>query len=155
MFCGSRESYQESTKESVVETVRDFTYRGDRVSAGGGCEAAVTARTRCGSVKLRECVELLYGRRFPLMLKWAVYSSYVRSAILYGSEACCLKESEMGILRRTERSMVRAMCRAQLKDRKRSMDLMFIQHEHQIHRSFSIFELCSTHCSHHGSFCPS
>ena len=26
-----------------VETVREFTYHGDRVSAGGGCEAAVTA----------------------------------------------------------------------------------------------------------------
>ena len=28
-----------------VETVTEFTYLGDRVSAGGGCEAAVTART--------------------------------------------------------------------------------------------------------------
>ena len=25
------------------------------VSAGGGCEPAVTARTRCGWAKLREC----------------------------------------------------------------------------------------------------
>ena len=30
-----------------VETAREFTYLGDRVSAGGGCEAAVTARARC------------------------------------------------------------------------------------------------------------
>ena len=29
-----------------VETVREFTYPGDRVSRGDGCEAAVTARTR-------------------------------------------------------------------------------------------------------------
>ena len=28
-----------------VETVSEFTYLGDRVSAGGGCEAAVTAST--------------------------------------------------------------------------------------------------------------
>ena len=48
----------------------------------------------------------------PLRQKWPVYKSYVRPAILYGSEAGCLKESEMGILRRTERSMVRAMCGA-------------------------------------------
>ena len=47
-------------------------------------------------------------------------------AILYGSEAWCLKESETGILRRTERSMVRAMCGVHLKDRKRSTDLMFM-----------------------------
>ena len=60
------------------------------------------------------------------MRKGAVYKSYVRPAILYGSEALCLKESEMGILRRTQRSMVRAMRGVQLKDRKRSMDLMFM-----------------------------
>ena len=47
----------------------ELTYFGDRVSVGGGEAAAVTARTRCGSVKLRECGEWLYGRRFPLKLK--------------------------------------------------------------------------------------
>ena len=31
-----------------VENVREFTYLGDRLSAGRGCEVAVTARTRCG-----------------------------------------------------------------------------------------------------------
>ena len=34
------------------------------------------------------------------------------------------EKSEMGILQRTERSMVRAMCGVQLKHRKRFMDLM-------------------------------
>ena len=58
----------------------------------------MTARTRCGWVKFRECGELLYGRRFPLRLKATVYMSYVRPAILYESEAWCLKESEMEIL---------------------------------------------------------
>ena len=33
----------------------------ERVIAGGGCEAAVTVRTRYGCVKFRECGELLYG----------------------------------------------------------------------------------------------
>ena len=100
-----------------METVREEIYLVDRVSASGGCEAAVTART-CGWVKLRECSELLYGRRFPQKLKGAVHRSYVRRAIQYGSEAWCLKESEIGIIRRTERSMVIAMCGVQLKDRK-------------------------------------
>ena len=81
-----------------VEIVREFTYLDGRVSAGEGCEAVVTARTRCGWVMFRECSELLYGRKFPLRLKGAVYKSYVRPAILYESEAWCLKESEMGIL---------------------------------------------------------
>ena len=74
-----------------VETVREFRYLCDWVSAVGGCEAAVTARTRCGWVKFMECGELLYDRRFPLRMKGAVYESYLRPAILYGSEAWCLK----------------------------------------------------------------
>ena len=52
-----------------VETVSKFTYLGNRVSAGGGCEADVTARTRCGWTMLRGCGALLYGWRFPLNTK--------------------------------------------------------------------------------------
>ena len=63
-----------------------------RVCAVEGCEAAVTARTRYGWAKFRECGELLYGRRFPLKRKWAVNKSYLKSAILYGSEAWSQKE---------------------------------------------------------------
>ena len=84
-----------------VETISEFTYLGDRVSAGG-CEAAVTARTRCGWVEFRECGELLYGRRFPPKQKGAVYESHTRPEILYGSETWRLKESEMGILQSTK-----------------------------------------------------
>ena len=45
--------------------------------------------------------------------------------MLYRSEAWYLKESEMVILQRTERPMVRGMCGVQLKDRKRSTNFMF------------------------------
>ena len=43
-------------------------------------------------------------------MKENVYKSCVRSAILYGSEAWCLREKKMAILRKTERAMIRAMC---------------------------------------------
>ena len=39
---------QEEKLCDEVEAVQVFTYLGDRMSAGDGCEAAVTARTRCG-----------------------------------------------------------------------------------------------------------
>ena len=109
-----------------METVEEYTHLVDRVSAVGGCEAAVTVRARCGWVKFRECGELMYGMRFPIRLKRAVYRSYVRPALLHGSEAWCLKESEMVILRWTDRSMVRAMCGVQLKGRIRCTDLIFM-----------------------------
>ena len=55
---------QEKNLCGEVETVRGFTYLSDRESAGGGCEGAMSARTRYGLVKFRECGELPYGNRF-------------------------------------------------------------------------------------------
>ena len=103
-----------------MKTVREFTHLANRVSAGGGCLAAETAITRSGWVKFRECAELLYGRRFRLRPKGVVDRSYVRPAILHGSEAWFLNESDFGILYKTKTSMVRAMYGVQIKDRKRS-----------------------------------
>ena len=116
---------QEEKLCDEVETVRELAYLSDRVSAGGGCEEAVTARTSCGWGKLRECGEFLYGRRFPPKLKCAVYKSYVRPAIQYGSEASCLRENAMGILQRTERSTVRAMCAAERQKKISGFDVGF------------------------------
>ena len=101
-----------------VATVRGFCYLGNRVKASGGCGAAVTARI--GWVKFRECGELLNSKRFSLKMKGMVYRSYVRLAMLYGSETWFLRENEIAILRRTER----AMCGAKLTEKKRTEDLM-------------------------------
>ena len=114
----------EGTMDSIeklcdkVETENGFCNLGDRLNAGGGCEAAVTARVRIGWVKFMECEELLLGNRFSLKMKGKFYHCCVRSAILYGSQAWCLKENEKAILRRMERAMVRAMCGQKVVDRK-------------------------------------
>ena len=71
-----------------------------------------------GGLCLWSVVSCCMACGLPLRLKGAVYESYVRPPMLYGSEAWCLKECEMGILLWTERFMVRAMCEVQLKDRK-------------------------------------
>ena len=44
--------------------------------------------------------------------------------MLYGSEARCLRERKMAILRRTERAMIRAMCGVKLLDRRNSEELV-------------------------------
>ena len=107
-----------------VETVKGFCLLGDKLNASGGCETVVTSRVRIGWIKFRECGEVLRGRRFSLRMKGMVYQSCVRSAMLYGSETWCLRESEMAILRRTERAMVRSMCGVKLVDRKNAEELM-------------------------------
>ena len=60
-------------EEKLYDEVEAVSESHILVSACGGCEAAVTARTRCVWVRFWECGELLYGRRFPLNLKGAVY----------------------------------------------------------------------------------
>ena len=44
--------------------------------------------------------------------------------MLYGSETWCLRETEMAILRRTERVPVRSMCGVKLVDRKKMEEMM-------------------------------
>ena len=107
-----------------METVRGFGYLGDRLNASGGCETAVTSKVRIRWMKCRECGKLLRGKRFSLRMKGMVYRSCIRSAMLHGSETWCLRESEMAILRRTERAMVRSLCGENLLDRKKMEELM-------------------------------
>ena len=94
-----------------------FCYLGERLNASGGCEAAVTARVRNDWVRFREYGELLLGNTFPLRIKGKVYHCYIRSAILYRSEAWCFKENKKANLRRMERAMVRAMCGQKVVDK--------------------------------------
>ena len=98
-------------------------YLGDSLNASGGCETAVTSRIRIGWMKFRVRRVVIRGRKFSLRMKGVVYRSRVKSAMLYGSETWCLRETEMTILR-TERAMVRSMCGVKLVDRKKMEDLM-------------------------------
>ena len=84
----------------------------------------MTLGVRIGWIKFRKCGELLHGRRFSLRMKGMVYLSCARSAMLYGSETWCFRKSEIAILRRTERAMVRSMCGVKLVDRKNMEELM-------------------------------
>ena len=53
------------------------------MSEGGGCEAALTARTGCGLDGLMECGELPHGKTYLVKMNRTVYKSYVRPAILH------------------------------------------------------------------------
>ena len=104
--------------------MKSFCYLGDRLNASGGSEVAVTARTRIGWTKFRQCGELLYGRKFSSKIKERIYQSCVRSAMLCGSKTWCLREHEMAILRRTENAMMRGMSGVKIIAKRRSRELM-------------------------------
>ena len=83
---------------NLVDSLKSFSYLGDKLNTSGGSEAEVSARTKIGWTKFRECGELLYGRKFLLKMKGRIYQTCVKSAMLYGSETCRLRENEMAIL---------------------------------------------------------
>ena len=99
-----------------MEAVMEYVQLGDWMS--GGCEADALPEQDIRWIMFMECYKLLCEKRF-IYVKGAVYTSHVMPRILYGSEAWCLRERKVGILQRTERSMVSTVCGVQLKDRKR------------------------------------
>ena len=68
---------QEETLCDEVETVGEFAYYHDRVSACRGCEAAVTTGTRCGWVMLAKYDKLVNAKSLHLRLNWAIYKVYI------------------------------------------------------------------------------
>ena len=82
---------KELTFYDHVKLGKSFSYFGDRLKASGESEAAVTARTRTGWIKFRECGELLSGRKPLLKMKRRIRRNCVRSEMLYGGEKWCLR----------------------------------------------------------------
>ena len=120
---GIMEPNEEISFFDQVDFVKSFCYLENRLTASGGSEAAVTARTKIGWIKFRECGELLCGRKFLSKMKGRVYQSCVRSAMLYGTEMWCLRQNERVILR-TEKVIMRAMCGVKLIEKRRSQELV-------------------------------
>ena len=61
------------------------------------------------------------GASYPI--KGRIYSVYVQSVLIYGTETWAMKANDLRSLERTERMMVRWMCGVSLKDRRCSEDL--------------------------------
>ena len=66
--------------------------------------------------------ELLYKRKFLLKTKTRIYQSCMRLAMLCRSEALCLRENRMAILR-IEKALMRAMCGAKQTEKRMSQEL--------------------------------
>ena len=72
--------------EDAFERVGKFCYLGDLINADEGAEFASVMRTSCAGQKFQELSPILTGKYISLKLKGRVYETFVRSAMLYGSE---------------------------------------------------------------------
>ena len=90
-----------------LEVVSSFCYLSDMLSAGGGCEIAVTTRVRTVWKKFRELLPALTSSHLSYKTCGHVYSSCVRSAMLHASETWPLTKTN---LQRNDRAMIRQIC---------------------------------------------
>ena len=93
------------------------------LSAGGGCMAAATARSRCAWGKFRENLPLLTSKPVPFDLKGRLFSSNVRSSMLHGTETWPMTSHALHRLCRNDRAMIRWICGVKPSDDPSMVDL--------------------------------
>ena len=96
------------------------------LSAGGGCEMAVTTRVKTAWKKFRELLPVLTSRHLSYKTRGHAYSSCVRSAMLHASETWPLTKMNLQRLQRNDRAMIRQICSIKPEDvaRVRSSELL-------------------------------
>ena len=108
---------------TLLEKVEQFCYLGDMLDTNGGAELAVTTRVRCAWQKFRELSPFLTSKGVSNRMKGKVYSSCVRSCMIYGSETWPMKKEHEQKLQTTEMRMIRWMCGVSRKERRKNTDL--------------------------------
>ena len=93
-----------------LEVVASFCYLGDMLSAGGGCEITVTTRVKTAWKKVRELLPVLTSRHLSYKTHGHVYRSCLRSAMLHASETWPLTKTNLQLLQRNDRAMIRQIC---------------------------------------------
>ena len=96
------------------------------LSAGGGCEMAVTTRENTAWKKFRELLPVLTSPHLSYKTRGHVYSSCVQSAMLHASETWPLTKTNLQRLQRNDRAMIRQICSIKPEDvaRVRSSELL-------------------------------
>ena len=83
------------------------------LSQEGGCEHAILKRIQkriqTGWLKFRELSGLLIGKGMSVRSKGIIYTTYIRPAILYGSETWPTKIDNIRKIQRSEMRMLRWM----------------------------------------------
>ena len=101
-----------------LEKVDKFCYYMLDTDGDGVCVSAVTARVRLRSAsnKFRRYLPILTGKKFSLKLKGKVYTTCVRSCLMYGSETWPMKLEHEIKLNCTEMNMIRWICGVKLNE---------------------------------------
>jgi len=87
--------------------VDKFCYLDDMLSVDGDADASVETRIQIGWNKFRQVIPLLTNKDILLIVRERLYSSYLRSSVLHGSETWPVRKENEVAHQRAEMRMVR------------------------------------------------
>ena len=99
-----------------LEVVAAFCYLGDMLSAAGGCELSTTTCVKTVWKKFKELLPVLSSHCFSFKTRSHMYSSCVRSAMLYAIETWPLTKPNLLRLQHNDRAMIRQFCNIKPQD---------------------------------------
>ena len=106
----SRPQREVQVGSDKLKVVASFCYLGDMLSAAGGCELSTTTRVKTAWKKFKELILVLSSRHLSFKTHGRVYSSYVRSPMLYAIETWPSTKPSLQPLQRNDRAMIRQIC---------------------------------------------
>ncbi|KAK3551343.1 hypothetical protein QTP70_015024, partial [Hemibagrus guttatus] len=90
-----------------VKKVQEFKYLGSTVQSNGECGKEVKKRVQAGWNGWRKVSGVLCDRKISARIKWKVYRTVVRPAMLYGLETVSLRKRQESELEVAELKMLR------------------------------------------------
>ena len=96
--------------------VDSFCYLGDTIGAGGGCDLSVITRIRSAWDKFRELLPILTSCPLSYITHGQIYSTYIRTVLLYASQCWAPNVNDLLKLQRNDRAMIRWTCNVRSKD---------------------------------------
>ena len=103
-------------QDKKLDVVDSFCYLGDTIGAGGGCDLSVITRIRSAWGKFRELLPILTTHALSYITRGQIYSTYIRTVLLYASECWAPNVNDLLKLQRNDRAMIRWTCNVRLKD---------------------------------------
>ena len=98
-------------QDKKLDVVDSFCYLGDTIG-----DLSVITRIRSAWGKFRELLPILTARALSYITRAQIYSTYIRTVLLYASECWAPNVNDLLKLQRNDQAMIRWTCNVRLKD---------------------------------------
>ena len=107
-------------EDMKVPRLKEFKYLGSTVQESGGCEREIKKRIQAGWNGWRKVSKVICDKRLPARVKGKVYSSVVRTAMVYGLETVAVTKKQGEVTEVAEMKRLRFAMGAMRKDKIRN-----------------------------------